>query len=760
MRTIALLAALLTPLDRDWTAHPSVAVTDDAHSVLINPAGLGFRPDLDVWLQKGLATPHDLNFLLAGGHTGFAMTAWGDQQRYSFGFGIHPAPGLYLGTSYHYGRVPGSDYGSFDLGLLYRPLDQVSVGLVGRDINSPVLPGRRQPRSVVGGVAVRPFGERATLSFDTQWAEGLDPDPALGLSLLPFDGIGVRGQYALSGRWSFGADVFLPQVGLTSAQTPQGPNVGVRYTAARRASVMEPQGKFVAVLDLRGKLQEIRSTGLFAPEGVNTLADVLKQLERAKGDQDVHSVLLRLGGVQASWGILYEVREAVKAVREAGKPVHAYLYGGGNADLYVASAANKVLAHPIGDLDFKGIAFPLTYYKDLLDKLGVKADYVTIGEYKSAMENVTHRDITAANKEQMEALLDDLFGHLTAAIAEGRKLPLAKVQELVELGMLSPAAAQEAGLIDEVAYEDELPVKLGQAEMPKIKLALRENYRERWGEKPKVALIVASGPIVEGKSGRDMFSGDGVLGSDTLVRAIRQAAEAEEVKAVVVRIDSPGGSALGSDMIWRELSRLKAKKPVVISMGDVAASGGYWIATAGNQIVADPGTITGSIGVLTGKFSLEGLYDKLGIEHRVLKRGAHADLYGDHRSLTPDEVALLQGSIRDIYRQFLERVAESRKWSVEEADRLGRGRVYTGTRALKLGLVDKLGGQHVALQLAKQMAKLEEADVWVLPDGRPSIEEVIDGEVTLGISPPALARLVQHRVLVIMPEYLTGWDAK
>jgi protease-4 len=342
-----------------------------------------------------------------------------------------------------------------------------------------------------------------------------------------------------------------------------------------------------------------------------------------------------------------------------------------------------------------------------------------VGKYKNAPNQFTERGFTGPHREQMDALLDSVFSQYLEAIAHGRGKTREEAATLVERGPFSAQEALRAGLVDELLYRDEVEARLKTAERVTPGRYVKAARGLGFDGRARVALVYAVGEIVPGESQDGPFGGSGFAGSDTVAAALREARQDSAVRAIVLRVDSPGGSGTASDVIWREVRLARKAKPVVVSMGDVAASGGYYIAMGGDAIVAQPGTITGSIGVFGGKFSLRGLYDKLGITRETLTRGRHSDIFSEYRAWDEEERAKIRGLMESFYTEFLRKAAEGRKMSEAEVHAVAQGRVWTGAEAKQHGLVDQLGGLHDALAVAKVRAGIgadEEVALVVLPE--------------------------------------------
>jgi len=465
--------------------------------------------------------------------------------------------------------------------------------------------------------------------------------------------------------------------------------------------------------------------GVFGPfiEGGPTVRGVVEMLRKAKADKRITSVVIKPTGAGALWGKVQEVRDAVVDFRRSGKPIVAYLEYGGEQEFYLATACDKVFLLPTATLDLTGVASYELFMRGMLDKIGAYPDGLHIGEYKTALNTFTEHTYTPAHREMAESLNTDLYEQLVRGISEGRRKSEAEVKTLIDHGPFLSEDALRAGLIDDVAYEDELDdkVKLGSS---KAKLLDMNDYRQvsagslGLGRGQRIAVIYATGIIASGRSTYDT-TGSQVTGSETIVEYLRKARADASVKAIVLRIDSPGGSAIASDVIWREVVLTKNQKPVVASMSDVAASGGYYIAMPAHAIVAEPSTLTGSIGVVLTKFVIDGTLKKIGLNMEGVSEGKYADMYSPVRAFSPEERKRVAENMQATYNTFVEKAAQGRNTTPEKIDAVGQGRVWTGRQAKQIGLVDELGGLDRAVSIAKQRAKIAQ-----------------DAEVELVIYPP------------------------
>jgi protease IV len=379
-------------------------------------------------------------------------------------------------------------------------------------------------------------------------------------------------------------------------------------------------------------------------------------------------------------------------------------------DYYLASAADTIYIHPHAILDLRGLNAQVTFMKSTLDKLGIEAEFEQIGAYKNAPDVYTRESMSDPHREVLQAIVDDLYQRLVESVAVSRDLTVADVEDILDRGPFRAQEAQELGLVDDLLYLDEVEDRVASRGKDYEPLSVGAYQAQRedgltLGHRPTIALIYGVGIIVGGQDDEDPFYGR-IMGADTIASTFKQVREDDSIDAVVFRIQSPGGSDVASDVIWREAALTMEEKPVVVSMADVAASGGYWIATASNAIVAEPSTITGSIGIYAGKFNIDGLYQKIGFSRDGVLRGQSADFWSDARAFTPEERLRLRHILQGGYDRFLDKVAESRNMEREDVDAVGQGRVWTGAQALEIGLVDELGGLDRAVALAKEKADI------------------------------------------------------
>lgn len=493
------------------------------------------------------------------------------------------------------------------------------------------------------------------------------------------------------------------------------------------ALIFESMGKpsvpdnSVLVLRVSGSLPDYApedpTARLFGISQPQSFTSLLTQLRKAKVDSRINGVLLDIDFPQIGWGKAEELRDAIKDFRASGKPIYSYMEIGMNKDYYIASSTEKIFMPPSGDLYVNGFAAEAMFYKGSLDKLGIEADVIQIGpKYKNAPDQYTKKQMGDGQKEVINALLDEYFERLKNGIAEARNKTPGDVEALINDAPYHADDAKTKGLIDDTFYRDQvydqLKTRLGYKAEDKLRTIGGSEYREipsdtlglNKGE--KIAVIYVSGAINMGSSNKSPFGGE-MVGADTIVKAVNDAANDSSIKAIVLRVDSPGGSALASDLMWHALENAKAKKPLVVSMADVAASGGYYISCNATKIVAEPTTVTGSIGVFLGKPVMKGFYDWLGITNEYITRGKNSGIFREDQKWTDGERAKMQSQAEKIYLgDFLPKVAQGRNKNVEEVNTLGQGRVWTGKQAKQYGLIDEFGGLEKAIEIAKQLANL------------------------------------------------------
>jgi protease-4 len=500
-----------------------------------------------------------------------------------------------------------------------------------------------------------------------------------------------------------------------------------------------------------------------------TVVEIWQLLRKAAADTRIKAVVLEPRGLDVGWAKLQELHDDLIAFKKSGKPVFAYLRGATARDYYIASVADRILMAPEDELDLKGLRAELMYVKGTLDKLGVEMEFEHAGKYKDAPDMFTRTSPTPETLEVMNQILDQFYGNLIDTIAQGRKKQPDQIRALIDDGPFVGKPAVEGGLIDGLAFEDEMYGQLKERLHADIHKVGEQDYIKApvagTEGNTKIAYVVGDGEITRGSTHEG--PADNGITATAMVKLLNQVENDSSIKGVIFRIDSPGGDGMASDEILHAAKQLSAKKPMIISMSDLAASGGYFIAMTGDQIVAYPNTLTGSIGVFFGKADLHGLLNKIGVTETTLTRGKFADIDTATRPLTDAERAKLRHEIDVFYRGFVERVAAGRRRPYDQVESLAQGRVWVGAQAKQNGLVDDLGGLDRAIELIKQKAKIPETEkialvmypprktVWDLllnrSDDNAQLESIIRTKARTLIGDLPIRSLGQGGILRLMP---------
>ena len=659
-------------------------------------------------------------------------------------------PGLSVGLSYSRlwsrGNVAADDLNQFDLAVTYRPHRVVTLGLVARAVNSPRAGRWLEEQELVGGalrqhaqpleldpeIALRPIRGARTLevalggritplqTFDYRyWTPVFAPRGrievggkslrvfaeaelyARAVNIGPLPGTGLRVMAGLEFDLAHVGLAVAPSLGAGAGGLPvaQGFAGKLRLSAERYASLADRTGEALRI-------------GLGGYGGDRGMYRLIEQLDRL-GDERSPVVLLELEDLRLGWAQIEEVREALLRLRARGGQVAVYLRGGGLKEYFLASAAARIYAHPNSRLSVVGLRVEVFFFADLLAKLGARAEFVRIAEYKSRPEQFEQRTSTEPSATQRKLLMTDTWNHLVRVIAQGRGVTPQQVAGWIDAAPLEPAAARTLGLVDEICEADELDARLSTWTDRKITLrtpSKRPRHEPAFGPGPTIAVLHIDGTMSDGESLELPLVGSKLAGRKTLTAQIKALRADRKVKAIVVRIDSPGGSVSCADAIARELDLTAREKPVVISMGNIAASGGYYVATAGQYIFSDALTRTGSIGIFRPKVDLSGTLKLFGVGVDELSLGAHAGLYSWLKPYSPAERAMAQQGIEASYQIFVERVARARAMAPADVDRVARGRIWSGVRAQEIGLVDAHGGLREAVLRARALAKLGPRD--------------------------------------------------
>ena len=734
------------------TAFPiSLASPGSALSASVNPSSLGTLPSWSLsysyvepangtsyrdryqggWfatpLGKALTIGSGIEFVRA--HDGSRA----DQNGFVLASSVNFGPCLSLGTAWHM-RSPrdgASNLNAADLSLSVRPSPRFALSVIARDLTpgTPRLGDRELRESVALAAAVRPVGDdRMVLEV----AGKADTEGDLGLRFIAQTVVRKLGRLAVAGErserngqalWtlSAGLDVRFGAVSLAPGVHggEQGDEVGWSMLADVHGQprIGLPEPGYVAKVALRGL-------------GPRRLLSVVRTLELALHDPRVDGVVLLPDGASPGLATAQEVRLLVSALEQAGKPVYCYLESASGSEYYLCAGARRVAIDPAGLIRLMGVGGDALFFGELLRNVGLRADFVRIGRYKSAPEQYTNDGSSEATQEVRKSLLDGAYRRLLSDLSADLGRDESWLKALLDRGpFLAQQAVQEklvAATVDRHDLERDARAVFG------AHAVLREPQptaqEPRFGPTGQIGVVVVDGTIVDGNNVDVPFIDVHMSGGHTVADAIDRLTDDPRIRAIVLRIDSPGGAVMASDQIWRAARRARAKKPVIASMGEVAASGGYYVAAGASEIWASPSTITGSIGIFYGKVDVAQLAKRIGVGIETASRGAHAGSESLFRPFTDEERAGLADMMRVWYRQFLERVAEGRNLTVERVDELARGRVYSGDEAQALGLVDSLGGFQAALARARQLAKLDvTAELVVVPEVPSNLLEYVTG---------------------------------
>ncbi len=735
MLLFALTRALAEPVERPELPFRGVAGEDGAHTLYLNPALLSFDRDplFATWYgtdNLGAWSGNQLTFATTGGGAGAGVSyrdvgdsAW---WTLSSAVSVKLADSLAMGTSLHWELPEGGDdnFVSWDLGLGWRPAPWLGIGGSVQNLGSPA-PELGVVTRYAAGFALRPFGDTFTLDLDYQ------ADAPVDAALLSSASAALRVR-AARGVWlrawadrgftpdapvGFGGSVELHFTDIAVGVGGHGNSAGATpggsayVTSVRGSDKLFMPGRQIAEIKIKGDVPYQPQPGLFGPSE-ESYFKLMSRLDSAARDPSLKGILLELDGVQLSMAQIEELRGLILRARHSGKKVAAWMGGDASNGTYLlASACDKVYMHPAGGLELVGISAEVQYYKGAMDLVGVGAQYAHRAEYKSGPEPFTRTGSSDPAREEMDALIDDLYATLVSGVAEGRGRSPEEVKAIIDGGPYSAREALAKGLVDGLYYPDQFSHDLDSVFPADYHLAKdygSEVDESGWKPQRAVAVVVVDGAIAEGETTSGGLLGGAATGSRTVVKALEEAADSRAVKAVVLRVDSPGGSAFASDEIWRAVEEVKeAGKPVVVTMGGYAASGGYYVSAGADSIWAEPSTITGSIGVYGGKYNAAGLFGKLGINSEITARGRNASMFSMSRPMDAVEYAALDRLIGETYDQFKERVGAGRGLEPAQVEEVARGRVWSGSRARDKHLIDSYGGFYEALDDARLRAGMD-----------------------------------------------------
>jgi protease-4 len=748
------------------TAYPiSIASPDSALGVSVNPSSLGslsswslayshvdtnrglaratsYRDRFDgAWLASPLGKSFAIGTGMEFARARDASSA--DSNGFVLGAALNAGPRASLGATWRlrspYGRTHAEpDVHSADLALTLRPSPTIAISVLARDLarHAPNLGARPVREAGVVAVALRPVrDDRLVLELAGKKDAGGD----LGLRMVAQGKLPKLGRLGFAGElgrrdgrevWTLSAGLDVRWQGISIAPA-------VHFDDESRHAgwslLGDVHGEPRIGLPAPAYIAKVTLKGL----GPRSLIAAERQLERLLYDPRVDGVLLELDNTGAGLAVAQDVRLLVNALEQAGKPVYCYLESASGSEYYACAGARRIGIDPAGLIRLMGVGGDSIYLGQLLRNVGVRADFVRIGRYKSAPEQYTNDTSSEATKEVRRSLLDGAYRRLTSDLSGDLGKDEAAIQALIDRGPFLASKAVEERLVQ--ASLDRRDIRQDGKEVfgPSFDLLdPQQTARDpAFGGGDQVGVVVIDGTIVDGENVDVPFLNVHMSGGRTVSDAIDRLAGDSRVRAIVLRIDSPGGAVIASDQIWRAVRRARAKKPVIASMGEVAASGGYFAAAGADEIWAEPSTITGSIGIFYGKVDVGPLAERLGVVVESERRGAHAGANSLFRPFTDEERLGLAEMLRTWYRQFLARVSEGRKLPIERVDALARGRVYSGDEAQALGLVDSLGGFTSALMRARQLAGLkQDAEIVVVPKVPSNLLEYV-----LGADPRAQA---------------------
>ncbi len=704
------------------------------HLLALNAFGFSFSC---AWLERAYSEERDEAIKL-------------DTTLYSIGKGFFFVNTVGLGASYSFSRSADPlqrEYRAWNVGALFRPANFLSLAYVGRDLGSPEFNGQELPRTDIYSVSIRPFPPHLTLSFDYLRQSGAgfhDSSYQLSAGLMFSNGIHVQAMTGSGREWGFGLGIpldlsrggemtFIAEYyGTSPSRGPFSSFGGLTVTGERFRSPLI-HSREILKIRIDGAIQEISTERIWGNPPV-AFHDILHAIDTAAGDPRIAGIILDIDEAKVGFARVQELRDGIRRFRATGRKVFAFLTKSGNAEYYLASAADTIYFNPTEMFGITGLRAEVYFLRTLLDRVGIKFDSVRRGRYKFFNETFTSRRMSPEYRQSILELISNLNAQFVNDIARDRRIGVSVIEALFREGMLAPGDARTAGFIDVLEYPGPAEEAITTSAIPRSIVVTLDRYldrdyrNDRWGPVPKIAVIHATGSIVKGKSGRPGSFSPSRIGDETYREMVARAFGDNSVRAVVIRIDSGGGSASASEMMRQCLLEYKKKnpRPVVFSFGNTAASGGYYIATTGDTVFSEKGGITGSIGVVAGKVSLAGLYEKLGIAKDVVKMSEFADIFTESRDLTPAERRLIERNIAFTYRRFTGVVMEGRRIDAKEIDAVAEGRVFSGEQAKGKKLIDREGGLIAAIEYAKLLAGVAgECGIEHIPTRRVSLPAMI-----------------------------------
>jgi len=744
-------AALAVPqLDNPILPVDSVATTEDTVSLFNNPAGLSHHPNqfsfFYGWLGDNTSNSFSsiaaFSFLTLGYDSmdfyDATLNKNVDLKRFSLAYSSYIYKPIFSwgfnNTWFFSDNSTYDNLSNLSFGLQARPFRILAAGLSFKNINQPAYNGKDLETRVIAGLALRPLGKFITLAADFELlgynAQDQIPIQLSVKTILPMN-VFVHSKYELQSKdFTINIGWEAQNLRMQYATSTNNFNNNIKnnqlqnhllgLTFSNETFSNRTFGKKYLEIVFNEEIKERKTDSFLFPSKSYTVYELVNGIDQAAEDPGIKGILLKIENARGGFGKIQEIRNALIRFKKKGKKIIAFSASPGNREYYLASVANHIVVPESGTVSIIGLKAELFFFKDLLEKIGVEADFIAVGEYKSAMEMFMKKEPSAANREAIQSLLGSLSSSLIRDIAKARKLSENKVKELIDIGFISAQRAKNEKLIDGNMFYTDLKKEISEGDPKKKKLKFeagdlisargyfnRKLYIRDWGPRTTIAILHIGGAIVSGKSDSGGIFSEFTTGADTIEETVDWIAGQSNIEGIILRVDSPGGSGLASDIIWNSLKKLKKKKKkIYVSFSDVAASGGYYVACAGDAIFANEGTITGSIGVFGGKFSLKGLYQKLGINKTIIRQAKHAAIFTEADRFTDSERLLMREHLKEFYELFLKRVSTSRNKTRDETHKIAKGRVWTGSQAKKNGLVDHIGGLALALEMMKTALKI------------------------------------------------------
>lgn len=682
----------------------SVALSERSFAAAVNPAGLAFSSGAEV---SFFGTKNAYSLSMLAGNLGFS---WENSvtNSYYISEGVKLSNNVYAGLGYRFSKSNGN---SAYAGILIRPFEFFSMGGTWRRVSGDDI--------FAAGIGIKPFKEYVKAYFDVEkisesyvWSTGIGIEPVEGISL--FASKKENCPVKIGIQASLGNILFSAKT--NTENEFQG---GVVLSANQYPTILKP--KKVVVLKLKGSYDEMRPEGSFFPRKATSFFDLILTLDSLSADRNVQGLFIVLRNPSFSINQIEELRSVLEKIKKTGKKIYFYSENYFIGSYLLARVGDKIFMNPSGDIFIPGLASVSMYFKEGLERIGIKPEFQRIGEYKSAAEPFIMDTMSSYNREQILAYLNTIYRYAKEGIPE--------LDSIMAMALINGEEALKQKLVDSLIFERDIEkiIRDDFGKMVKIsstKEPGQSKINTVWAKpSSKIAYVVADGSIVEGESRDDPMPliGGRYLGSSTIEKVFERLEKDKSVKAIVLRVNSPGGSGLASDIMWNSIHKTSRKKPVIVSMGSVAASGGYFISCPATKVIASRTTLTGSIGVLNGKFVTRGFFEKLGIHLYSVKIGKYALSFSSYEEMDKDAEEIMDKELRWFYGRFLKRIEEGRGIAPDSTDKIGQGRIWSGEDALRLGLVDENGGILDAISVARQLSKVRTADLVYYPTRKPKL---------------------------------------